>query len=195
MLVARYLTAFVPGLLFGIALLSQWVGRSWRFAPGCLAAVFLAVSIVWASTATLAENAYNFETASYALMNARPRYLIFFWDNPSKPDEPTMQDVGRFFFSRAGQTITVRPVTLPPGQDPNQTLDKTAQPPGSAILWLYDRKLVGAGAIGPPPHLPAKGQAWNCHDFGGGRSGFVACLRNPRQGQSATRPAILGASG
>jgi hypothetical protein len=172
MFIERYLTAFVPGLLFGLALLGRWFDRSWRVAPACLVATFLAASVSWAPTAPLGENAYNFETASAALMKARPHYLIFFWDHPIRPDDRTMREIGRFFFARAGQSIPVIPVRLAPGQDPIATMDSAAQPVGSAILWFDG---LGATAVHRPSSVREKELAWGCHDFGEGRPGFVAC--------------------
>ena len=145
-----------------------------------LGAVYLGVS-GWMLTHHLrmAPRRYTFETASAALARSRPARLVFLWDHPVDPilHPGQLAALGGFFLHRAGAPTRVVPVILRYGEDPSRRLAAEARPPGSAILWLYDRVVRGTAANVHPPDLVRFDPRLRCRDFGSARFGVLACVQ------------------
>lgn len=174
----RYLTAFVPGFLMELLLLSQFLAKRWSPAPFLLVAFFCAVTLEWSINYNdRLDNPYNFETASSALMKTHPTKLVFLWDLADKPKTDALARLGGFFFARAGQPVTVDPIRLKGVEDPNPILVAHAAKAGSAILWIYYPEGVGVAARRYPPRIAMLDQSLGCKNFG--QSGFeiLACDR------------------
>jgi hypothetical protein len=177
MLVDRYLTPFVPGVLLSLALLASRFAQDWRLAPDILVSVSFAVLALLCSAGDQGIHKFNFQTASEALAAEHPSRLEFLWDSPTKPDASALRSLGEFFFRRAGQTVAVAPVYLDHDQDPNTVLLNRATQPGTAILWLYDLTVKGTATLRYPPAISRRDPRWRCSNFGGGPFGVIACSR------------------
>ena len=179
--VDRYLTPFIPGFLLGIAMIAQALARRWALTYVAVALCFLGPAIPWAwRQAHHGWRWYNFEVASDVLMKGDPQKLVFFWDHPATPVEaPAQLDaVGGFFFRRAGHPITVSPVALKPGEEPNARLVAEAKAPRSAILWMYDIGVRGTAARSHRPDIAALDPSLTCRQLGSGSVGILACDRS-----------------
>lgn len=179
LLIPRYLTSFVPGLMLALALLAQHFRRGWNFAPAAL--LIVPVGLVIAafvyqpprgSLPTLA-----FEGAAQTLAENKIKRLVFFWDNPLAQTVVSQQfeQVGGFFFMRAGHPIPVDVPTWTKGVDPNPLLLSHLRLQDTAMIWIYDLDRPGTLAIRHPPRLAALDPSLTCHDFAGGRLGVLAC--------------------
>ncbi|HEY1927725.1 MAG TPA: hypothetical protein VGG92_09690 [Caulobacteraceae bacterium] len=179
LVVERYLTAMVPGLLLGIAMIAQRLAVSWRIAPAALLALQGGVFLGALSGALHDGKRFSFEQASSALMAAQTSSLVFLWDAPQNqhgaPD--ALAQIGGFFFHRAGRSIPVDPVFPAVGEDPNKVLARRAYAPGTGVIWLYDTGIPGTAALRNPPNLSRLDARWRCRDFGGAQQHVVACSR------------------
>jgi hypothetical protein len=178
-LTARYLTPFVPGLLLGLALLAERARGRVALIPAALAAAFVGWGACWlAHYIPPPERYYSFEAASGRMMQAGVSRLVFFWDHPAAPvvGRDQLAEVGGFFFRRAGRPVTVDPVLVPRGQDPQPELMRRAAAPGSAILWMYDRGAPGAAAWTHPPSLAELGASMRCRETGPGSVKILTCI-------------------
>jgi hypothetical protein len=180
----RYLTPFAPGLLLGFVLILRLLGA--RRAPAAFAALIIAFAGLsgWALEHMhfrMAPRRYNFERASSFLAQIRPAQLVFLWDHPVDPvlHREELAALGGFFLHRSGVQTPVDAVILKPGEDPNARLLAEAQPPGSAILWLYDTVVQGTAANRSPPAIAQRDPSWRCRQYGHGRFGVLACSRPP----------------
>jgi hypothetical protein len=190
--VSRYLIAFEPGLLLGLALVATRFAKSWKLAPAALVAMFFCVTIVWAANPGRHLNAFNWERASDELMVSHPSHLVFFWDTPMRPDKHELADLGGFFFRRAGSRVSVDPIELSPGQDPNVQILNEAQSPRTAILWVYDLEVRGTSAIRHPPRLSAIDPRWTCKNYGISRFGIIGCSRDAYELRTSVPSTGLG---
>jgi hypothetical protein len=182
LVIARYLTPFVPGLLLALALLAHRFTRAWPLASAALLTVpagLILVLAVHPPTAPLPTLA--FEGAAQALSHDGVSHLVFFWDNPLAQTAISEQfaQVGGFFFGRSGHPVPVEAPRWTPGADPNTVLLADAASPGTAILWIYDLDRPGTLAIRHPPALTRLDGRFTCRDFAGGRLGVLACDRRP----------------
>ena len=176
----RYLVPFVPALLLGVVLVAQRLGRR---VPLVYAAVVIAAAgfvVPWASTEMrFGWRYYNWEQASDDLMRGRPDKLVFVWDHPASqvlaPDQ--LQAVGGFFFRRAHVPVQVSPVVLSPDADPNPLLVAAAQGPRTALIWAYDRGVLGTAARYHLPHLSQLDPTLICRNYARGSVGVLACDR------------------
>lgn len=176
----RYLFPFMPGILLGLALTSQKTKSYLPFLPPLLLLIFAVPTAVWAVNQINAEgNPYSFERASEALIGAKVKNLVFFWDNPnSKIVNPRqLAAVGGFFFERAGVPVDVTALAQQTGQDPNLRLIDTAQKHNAAILWIYQNDIPGTQADTYPVAIEAHDPSYKCHDFGDSRYGIIACRK------------------
>jgi hypothetical protein len=180
-IVTRYLTAMVPGVLLGLAMIARRFSRSWRMAPAALIAVQagLAVGLAWSATGTL--QLFSFQEASDALMHAGAQRLVFLWDDSAARggDHDAFGQIGGFFFMRAGRPIPVDAIFVGADEDPNPVLLAHAKGSGAAILWLYDTSRAGTAAIRFPPALTKLDPSLRCRDFGDGVQRVLACVRSP----------------
>jgi hypothetical protein len=127
----------------------------------------------------MVPRAYNYERASQILERVHPKHLVFLWDHPVDPIEHPEQlaAAGDAFFRRDGVKLTVDPVILKPGEDPNRRLLAGAAPPHSVILWVYDVAVHDTAAADFPPEITTLDPAWTCRNTGGERFGVLACWR------------------
>lgn len=188
----RYLTPSAPGLMLGLVLTARLLaGRRGPVAFAALVAAYAGVS-GWALLHHLrmAPRRYNFERASADLAHARPVRLVFLWDHPIDPvlHPEQLAALGGFFLHRAGLATPVDAVVLRSGEDPSPRLLAEAQPPGSAILWLYDSVVRGTAAVHFPPHITALDPAWRCRSYGYRRFGVLACSRAPTSTRVTAAP-------
>ena len=176
----RYLTPFIPALLLGVVLIIQALSRRVpaTYAAATLAAAGFAIPWAW----TELEHGwryYNWEQASADLMRGRPDRLVFVWDHPASrilvPDQ--LEAVGGFFFNRAHAPVKVQSVVLPADADPSPILLAQAQGPRTAIIWAYDRGVVGTAARRYLPHLSQLDPSLICRNYGRGSVGVLACDR------------------
>jgi hypothetical protein len=177
----RYLTPDGPGILLGIVLLIGGIaGRRRAFAFGALV-IALGVAVVdqMVEGERMAPRAYNYERASQILERVHPKHLVFLWDHPVDPIEHPEQlaAAGDAFFRRDGVKLSVDPVILKPGEDPNRRLLAGARPPHSVILWVYDVAVHDTAAADFPPKITTLDPAWTCRHGGGQRFGVLACWR------------------
>lgn len=178
LMIPRYLTLFVPGLMLALALLAQEFRRGWKLAPAALLIVPVGLVIAFAfqpprgSLPTLA-----FEGAAQTLGENKIKRLVFFWDNPLAQTAISQQfdQVGGFFFARAGHPIPVDVPTWTKDADPNPLLLADVRSQETAIIWIYDLDRAGTLAIRHPPRLSALDPSLTCHDFAGGKLGVIAC--------------------
>ena len=135
----------------------------------------------------MAPHRYNYEIASEDLEDHDPSRLVFLWDHPVDPilHPEQLQAAGGAFFQRDGYPVAVDPVVLKAGEDPNRRLLREAEPPGSAILWLYDRVVRGTAAVRRPPRIAQLDPAWSCTQYGRGRFGVYACVKGETDVRSA----------
>jgi len=182
-LVPRYLTPFVPGVLLALALIVRWPRRLQSIATFTLIALFLFNLAIWIIIPGQDESRYNFQYASDYLMKSNTTRMVFFWDHPTLAveDRSQLQRVAGFFFTRAGKSIDVDPVFVPRGIDPNHLLLQHAKVPGSAILWIYDKAVRGTAARIYPPVLGRPNSGWRCGDFGQLRIKILACTQTTLQ--------------
>jgi hypothetical protein len=178
----RYLTPFAPGLLLSFVLIVRLLGA--RRAPVAFAALIIAFAALsgWQLEHMhfrMAPRRYNFERTSARLAQARPTRLVFLWDHPVDPvlHVEQLAALGGFFLHRAGVPTPIDAVILKHGEDPNIRLLNEAAPPGSAILWLYDKWVQGTAANRFPPTIMQRDPAWRCRQDGGGRFGVLSCTR------------------
>jgi hypothetical protein len=177
----RYLTPDGPGLLLGIVLLIGWIAGRRAALVFCVLVIALGatVSLQLASGDRMAPRAYNYERASQILERVHPKHLVFLWDHPVDPIEHPEQlaAAGDAFFRRDGVKLTVDPVILKPGEDPNRRLLAGAAPPRSVILWVYDVAVHDTAAADFPPRITTLDPAWTCRHGGAGSFGILACWR------------------
>ena len=180
-LALRYMVPFVPGVLLGLALGFERLRAVWTLAPGVLVLLLAASWLVAAAGACGPRNVYNFQGASEALIEARTRDLIFFWDHPATlvEDPSQLAIVGGFFFQRRGVDVHVTPFKVARHEDPNPGLAALARKSGTAILWLYDKAVHDTAATRFPPRIEALADSVRCHDYGEAPVGVVACLAKP----------------
>ena len=176
----RYLMPDGPGVLLGVVLLIGAIaGRRAALALGVLVmALGAAVTRQLAAGERMVPRSYNYERASQILEKAHPKHLVFLWDHPVDPIEHPEQlaAAGDAFFRRDGVKLTVDPVILKPGEDPNRRLLAGAAPPHSVILWVYDVAVHDTAAADFPPKITTLDPAFTCR-YGGDRFGIVACWR------------------
>jgi hypothetical protein len=176
----RYLIPDGPGVLLGVVLVIG--GAAGRRAPWALGVLVIALGAAVTRQLMLGDRMvprdYNYERASQILERVHPRHLVFLWDHPVDPIEHPEQlaAAGDAFFRRDGVKLTVDPVILKPGEDPNRRLLAGAAQPHSVILWVYDVGVHGTAAADVPPQITALDPAWTCR-HGGPRFGILACWR------------------
>jgi hypothetical protein len=176
----RYLTPFAPGVLLGVALLFAWVARR---APYILIALVGVVAVHaflwWRHELKVTGRVYNYEVASALLMRGDPERLVFLWDHPAHRIEPDDQlaAVGDAFFRRAGRSIETVAVHVGPREDPSPKLAEAARGKRSAILWMYDRGVLGTAGRYHRPDIERYDPEMKCRNLGRGGIGIIACDR------------------
>lgn len=178
-MITRYLTPVVPGLMLGLALVAHRFSRSWNLAPAALVSGFAGLIFVLLFHPLSGRSAFSIEDASSGLMLGKPRSLVFMWDNPLAQTTVGEQfaQVGGFFFKRAGYPVTVDAPRWSKGINPNLILLAHSKASGTAILWVYDVNVPGTLAIKYPPNLTRLDPTLRCRDYGGSGIGVIACDR------------------
>ncbi len=155
----RYLVPVVPSVLLALVMIAQ------RFDKAALghALLVLAFLVPMATPLNLqarlhARNAYGFEQASSFLLPFAPARLVFVWDHPAAKvlDPHSLEKLGRFFFARAGQSLTTRTVVLTPEQDGNVVLSAAK---GEAVIWIYNRARNTSARLHRPDEQRFEGRA------------------------------------
>ena len=180
----RYLMAFIPGMLYGLAVWARTWGERWRPLPALVIGGFIIAS-VFTLASRVRDPGYDFrrvwswEQASADLMKAGPRRLFFTWDNPTAAlvDRSQMNRVASFFFNREGVRIPTVAVAAAGDVDLNRAFLAVADRPGDAIIWVYDLKVRNTRALVHPPRIGEIDPRWSCRDYGSGKIGIIACLR------------------
>jgi hypothetical protein len=176
----RYLAPFAPGVLLGTATLFSVLHRRAPFTLPALLILFgLAADQWWRDELKIAGRVYNYEVASSLLMRGKPEVLVFLWDHPAHRIEPDDQlaVVGDAFFRRAGVPVKAAPVHVAADEDPSPKLAAAAQGKRAAILWMYDRGVLGTAARRHLPHIEDYDPQMQCRNLGRGGIGIIACDR------------------
>jgi hypothetical protein len=174
----RYLTVFMPGIFLGVALFVARLGRRWTSVPVGTLLLYAIFAGSWSVHAGQFGEKWNFERASRELANHDFDQLFFLYDTPpltpAVVQPSSLKAFGSFFFSREGHAISIVPVVLLRGDDPNRKLIENAKSPRAAILWVYR---VPAD-LAYHPQVEQIDHAWICSKstFGAG-VGVVACHR------------------
>lgn len=176
----RYLVPFTPALLLGLTLLAGRIGRGTSLLLIPLTALFAWSAFPFAETQIhRGWRWYNWEVASRDLMRGRPERLVFVWDHPASPvlARDQLEMIGGFFFRRAGVPVEVLPLVLEARSDPNTRLVEALRPPRTALIWAYDRGVLGTAARGFAPRLDSLDASLVCRNYGSGSIGVLACDR------------------
>ncbi|MBV8683255.1 MAG: hypothetical protein JO111_10300 [Caulobacteraceae bacterium] len=181
MLVVRYFTPAVPGVLLGVALVLARVATLWSAAPLVVVSAQAAIAFFMMFSGSPKAQPISFQHAAEALLRAEASRVEFLYDDRGAGggrDREAFSKIGGFFFHRAGRSIESDAVFLSPGQDPNEVLAARAQDEGSAILWLYNTEVAGTAALQFPPRITRIDPRWRCRDFGTGASHALACVKD-----------------
>jgi hypothetical protein len=180
----RYILAYMPAILFGLALWGVAWSRRWPWLPAALMAIFLLLGLsearVKLALPAPRDHAESFEIASQAIAATHPRRLIIFFDGPGTAisDSTLLRDVGGFFLARAGQPVQVIAPAFPdPRTNPNSALPALADRRGDAILWIYDGARHGTRGARFPAAIERADPRWHCRDFGTGSLSVIACVQ------------------
>lgn len=161
MLTDRYLVPLVPGILLGLVLA---IGQS-RSYVASLAALVIAFGVTLNPSdmrAKLVEKTrYSFAPASDFMAHSPAKRFVFTWDHPAARilEAQSLAKLGGFFVNRAGRTLPVTAISLPPGQDGNALLQR-ASPPDAGVIWIYNRARASAARHRPP--VPQLWQGRDC---------------------------------
>lgn len=170
-LTGRYFTPLAPLLLLGVVL----IVRNSPTACMAVVALYFAYAInPLDHAARLSHRAtYGFQRQSEWLMQARPDQLVFLWDHPAAKimDKRSLEQLGGFFFDRAGVKVRTTPLLLKAGEDPNAALVHAADGERPVFIWLYHAERGSAAKQFPPRAI----RGWHCHLKTNGPVGIVAC--------------------
>lgn len=180
LIIDRYLTPMVPGVLLGLAVAAHRLGRRWPLAPAALMALQFGLVVGLLPAALRPSPGPGLEAAWSHLMDAGVQRLTFYWDSPAAAggSADSFAQVGGFFFRRAGRPLPVTGLILKPGEDPNPVLALGDRRPGAAILW-FSQGAAEAAVRRYPPRIERIDPAWRCRDFGSRQQHVIACSRAP----------------
>jgi hypothetical protein len=183
----RYLIAYMPGVLFGIAVWARTWEERWRLLPHLLVLCLIALTVqdFWVSISDPKRDhrwRYSWQEASSYFQSRKVRRIVYLWDNPSATlYEPSqLARAGGFFFHRAGEEMPVHALILAgrlDNPDPNTELLTAAANPDDAILWAYDINVKGSLGNRHPPRISQTDPQWDCRNFGGGPITVLGCVR------------------
>jgi len=176
----RYLVPFTPALLLGLTLLAGRIGRGTSLLLIPVAVVFAWAAVPFADTQVREGwRWYNWEVASRDLMRGRPERLVFVWDHPASPvlARDQLEMIGGFFFRRAGAPVEVLPLVLDARSNPNPRVAEALRAPRAALIWAYDRGVIGTAARRFAPRLDSLDPSLICRNYGSGSIGVLACDR------------------
>lgn len=178
-----YEGVFIPGVALCLVLVLRALARD-RAPVFSICALAMGA---WACAASVKTGAprlavtndlINIEEASQSLTTLRSKPVLFAWDSPTARvmDPDLLKSVGQFFFVRADQPVTVIPVRLAQGDDPNAVLFTRAAKDHAGIIFLFDTAIpntvAGRHPLGSDPRF-------FCRHFtttvGSDLKGSVAC--------------------
>lgn len=178
----RYLVPDMPGAALGLVVALRAAGPRGATLTQALLVGFAALTAVTQALHSDAagRRAFEIETASADLAAAGVSRLVFLWDNPTNAalTPPERTALAGAFFVRAGRPVAVEGVAAAPGEDPNPRLAAALKAQGSAVLWLWDRKVPHTAAVLHPPRLETLDPAIRCRAYAGGSIGVLACVRS-----------------
>jgi hypothetical protein len=195
----RYLVPFMPGMILGLALWVNRLGKISRLLPTAVLAFQIGV-VLLNLVQSLRDPSNDFRThfrwlfsaeeASRFLQERGAQRLFYIWDNPTAAilSEQGLARAGSFFFDRQGLPIPTRAFIIKPEspvQDPNHLLLTAANRPGDAILWMADPNIRNTRSVDYPPRIAESGPEWTCRDFGRERRIVLACIRGGPEGGAA----------
>jgi hypothetical protein len=187
-LVDRYLTAFVPGILLGVSMIAcRAATRNW-LAPAGLALILAINFSIWLLAPYRLDTRYNFQVASDFLALSQVKHVTFYWDHPVLPieDRSQLKRVSSFFFNRAHEPIDVEPAFIDRMADPNPILAHDLAKPGTGLIWMYNTSVPGTTAARFSPRLPMYNPAILCRKYG---FGVLACINPSAAHESVEAPA------
>lgn len=181
----RYLFAYMPGILLGIALFAHANGRRWPAIPVIMVGYLLLFGIYRLGATLIREpskfrSGYSWEMASSYLQRERVERVIFLWDNVSVlgHHQPLLARVGSFYFDRAGLSVD-RDALLVQGSDERlrSALLSAASGPEAA------KQTVGTLLLGRRMDMSSIDPRWRCLEYGGPDYDvdiyITACARPP----------------
>ncbi len=182
---ARYLFAYMPGVLLGMALTIAVLGRRSPLLPVLLLGYLLTCGIARLGAALIEEpsafrRGYSWEEASAYLQQQDVERVIFLWDNVSVlgHHKPLLARVGSFYFDRAGIPIQRGALAVQGSDEQLRSALLAAASAGSAA-----RQTVGTILVGRQMKLSASDPHWRCIEYGGPAYDIdihvTACARPP----------------
>lgn len=183
--VMRYLTPFMPGIFFGLAVWTCAVTRRFALLPAALViAILFGAASDFASRVRHPEldvrYRFNFEHASAWLRTRGIRRLVFFWDNTTATISTgaRLGEVGSYFLRQDGwRGPVIVPRLAGKNVDPNIALGAIATTSGDGIIWAYDRLYAGSLGRHTPPRLAAMRDAFDCRNYGLQNYVVMTCIR------------------
>jgi len=148
----------------------------------------LYATMLWAHDMAKCPRVYSFEAATRDLAADGISNLVFTLDSPVSAvlHASTLEGLGRFFFDRDRQAVSVTAVTLHSGEDASTTLLASAQSPRSGILWLYNLNVHDTIARVSPPHVAELDRHWRCRNYGTDSIGVLACVNTEQLAGAAS---------
>jgi Dolichyl-phosphate-mannose-protein mannosyltransferase len=181
----RYFVPFMPGLMFGFAVWTVTVARTFKLLPTAL----VVTALIFATDQFVervrhpeqdVRNQFSLERPSVWLRDHHARRLIFFWDNTtaSISTPARLGEVGSYFLRRDGwRGAVIAPPIAGKKVDPNAVLGALASGQGDAIIWAYDLNFLGSLALTYPPRLSGPDSPFDCRDLGRPHYSIVTCIR------------------
>lgn len=179
----RYFTPLVPPAMIALALLTQRCARP-DLAGGLLAFSLALPALNPQITREIVNNraTYGYEETSDFVQAYKPDQLLFLWDHPATKimEQNSLQALGGYFMTRAGDDLPVRALVAPLTADPNAMIRAAASGKRPALVWLYDTAHQSAAHDHPPTF--EDDPAWRCHHWSrktirSGQLGSIACVR------------------
>ena len=184
----RYLIPVVPGFCLALALAAHALARRWAWSYALVLVICLGGTMLWAHDRAKLPRYLVFEAATRDLAADGISNLVFTLDSPVSAvlHASTLEGLGRFFFDRDRQAVSVTAVTLHSGEDASTTLLASAQSPRSGILWLYDLNTHDTIARVSPPHVAELDRHWRCRNYGTDSIGVLACVNTEQSAGAAS---------
>ncbi len=182
-LVYRYLIPLVPPALLAIILVSQ-KSKNQIFYSASLVFLFLfsALNTGYTKDAVFNRAIYGYEADSNFISTHNPDHITFLWDHPASKilKKTSLENIGGYFFNRAGIDVPVTALVIPDTADANIALRAAAQGKRPAIIWLYNTD-DKTSARNHAPTFEGDPE-WTCHDRGLNSPraigiGAIACVK------------------
>lgn len=190
----RYLIAYLPGVLLGLALVAKRLGSVSRFAPAVLVLGFagwLIQTNVQLLRAPTAETYAYWEDAADSLQESGVSKVYFLWQGlPTglSSDTSLNQRIARFFFERDRFSGQVEFRLFPTAQTPQGSeMARSAEVartvlPGEGFIWITTR--TSTDALGDLAGRIGRNTGAGCRDRGTPESlAIIECVKNAGVGQ------------